>query len=111
MAKGQRPKHHETPDCAELLRRIGSARAVMGAAGITSTGSVSKWRSGKSRPSLGTLFQIIDALLPIDEFVPRGMRSYYTEDEGRQTRGVPVGVGEYTRRAAAGLFADDCPNI
>jgi len=86
--------------CGPLLAGIGSIRAIARAAGV-SPRAVSWWLTGKSAPSLEQLWAIIDRLLPRgtgreSAVISGGIAATTLES------GIACGVGQYTRRAAAG---------
>lgn len=87
--------------CVPLLSRIGPLREIARAAGV-SPRAVSHWLTDRKAPSVGLLWAIIDHFLPCgtgrESDVVSGAVSETTLDAGS-----PLGVGEYTRRAAAGL--------
>lgn len=91
--------------CADLLSRIGPIREIARAAGV-SPRAVSWWLTGPSAPSLEVLQRIIDHFLPsgsgrISETVSGGISETTLESN------TPIGVGEYSRRAAAGKTVPD----
>ncbi len=90
--KGKR--RNDSPECAELIRGIGSVRSVAFAAKV-SPRAVQFWRSGKKRPSMIQLMAVINHLLPA-----YGAESEVISGSGLSedymSQGLPFGVGQYT---------------
>ncbi len=95
MAWPRGKRRTQGPDCAALIRALGSVRVVAVAAGV-SPRAVQFWRRGVKIPGIDTVQRIIERLWPLT--AGGSILSGVSTEAG-----MPCGVGEYTLRAAAGL--------
>lgn len=98
--RGHWPKGKRRAECdaTEFMRRLldgHTAVDISRRTGIDRT-TISRWKTGKVKPTLAMIERVIDAILPAN----RGWVPIYRNDMAIDGNTRVVGVGEYSIRAA-----------